>query len=162
MTPREPSAVDSFTVPGRTSRLLDAPEAAGCRLFVCGHPRGEELRFAVAELRSHRLVRGAEDLAGDRGGGHERFHEVADVGEMLQRGVGVSVPLEDDRLALVVVEEHLVLQGAWVSRSHDLHGLLSQALPLVELAGTEFDPCDALDLVHRTTSGRLSEEQQGS
>src|SRR5207253_7358840 len=116
--------------------------------------------FAVAELCSHRLVRGAEDLAGDGGGGHERFHEVADVGEMLQRGVGVLVSLEDDRLALVVVEEHLVLQGAWVSGSHDLHGLLSQALPLVELAGAELDPCDALDLVHRTTSSRLSEELQ--
>src|SRR5205823_921130 len=76
---------------------------AGCRLFVCGHPRGEELRLVAAELCPHRLVRGTEDFAGDGGGGHERVHEVADVGEMLQSGVGVAVPLEDDRLALVVV-----------------------------------------------------------
>src|ERR1700730_4616908 len=56
-------------------------------LFVCGHPRDEEFRFAVAELRSHSIVRGAEDLAGDGGCRHQRFHEVADVGEVLQRGV---------------------------------------------------------------------------
>src|SRR5438105_2479150 len=135
---------------------------ASCRLLVCGHPRGKEFWFAIAELCSHRLVGGAENFAGDVGGGHERFHEVADVGEMLQRGVGVSVPLEDDRLALVGVEEHFVLQGAWVSGSHDLHGLLSQALPLVQLAGVELDPCDALDLVHRAISDWLSEERERS
>src|SRR5215207_177135 len=119
---------------------------------------GEELRLAAAELCPHRLIWGTEDFSGDGGGGHERFHELADVGEMLQRGVGVSVPLEDDRLALVVVEEHLVLQGPGVSGSHDLHGLLSQALPLVELAGVDLHPCDALDLLHRATSVRPSEE----
>src|SRR5205809_961373 len=70
----------------------------------------------------------------------------------------VSVPLEDDRLAFVFVEEHLVLQGPGVSGSHDLHGLRSQALPLVELAGVENHPCDALDLIHRATFDRTSED----
>jgi hypothetical protein len=40
--------------------------------------------------------------------------------------------------------------------------LLSQALPLVELAGVENHPCDALELIHRATSDRPSEERHTS
>ena len=41
-------------------------------------------------------------------------------------------------------------------------GLRSQALPLVELAGVENHPCDALDLIHRATFDRTSEERHSS
>src|SRR6185437_5083710 len=133
----------------RPRRPAGLAPAVSCPLLAYGHPRGEELRFATAELRSHGLVRGAKDLAGDNGRGHQRLHEMADVGEVLQRRVGVSIPLEDDRLALIVVEEHLVLKGAWVSGPHDLHGFLRQAFPLVKLAGTDPDACDPLDLLHQ-------------
>jgi len=45
----------------------------------------------AGEVPGHRLVRGAEHFAGDGGGGHEWLHQVGDVGEMLERGVGVAV-----------------------------------------------------------------------
>src|SRR5688572_399049 len=73
---------------------------------------------------------------------------MADVGKVLDRGVGVAVALEHQRLGLILVEEDLVLKRAGVLGPHDLHGLFRQALPFLDLAGMKFDPCDAFDLVH--------------
>src|SRR6266516_340032 len=73
---------------------------------------------------------------------------MADVGEVLDRGVGVAVALEHHRLALILVEEDFVLERAAVPGPHDLHGLFRQALPFLDLAGMKLDPCDSFDLVH--------------
>src|SRR5688572_28580960 len=73
---------------------------------------------------------------------------MADVGKVLDRGVGVAVALEHHCLALILVEEDFVLERAAVPGPHDLHGLFRQALPFLEFAGMKFDPCDSFDLVH--------------
>src|SRR5687767_12874797 len=73
---------------------------------------------------------------------------MADVGKVLDCGVGVAVALEHHRLALILVEEDFVLERAAVPGPHDLHGLFRQALPFLELAGVKFDPRDSFDLVH--------------
>jgi transglutaminase-like putative cysteine protease len=73
---------------------------------------------------------------------------MADVGEMLDRRVGVAVALEHDRLALVRVEKDLVLERACVLRAYDLHRLLRQPLPFRDLAGEECDAGDAFDFLH--------------
>src|SRR4029450_8643045 len=73
---------------------------------------------------------------------------MADVGKVPDRGVGVAVALEHQRLALILVEEDFVLERAAVLGPHDLHGLFRKALPFLDLAGMKFDPCDSFDLVH--------------
>src|SRR5687767_2711665 len=73
---------------------------------------------------------------------------MADVGKVLDCGVGVAVALEHQRLGLILVEEDFVLERAAVPGPHDLHGLFRQALPFLDLAGMKFDPCDSFDLVH--------------
>src|SRR2546423_5506847 len=73
---------------------------------------------------------------------------MADVGKVLDRGVGVAVALEHHCLALILVEEDFVLERAPILGPHDLHGRLRQALPFLDLAGMKFDPCDSFDLVH--------------
>src|SRR5690348_15145370 len=80
---------------------------------------------------------------------------MADVGKVLERGVGIAVALEHDRLALIFVEEDFVLERAGVLGPHDLHGLFRQALPLRELAGTKLYPCDAFDLLHCCSQSKL-------
>src|SRR6266513_2261379 len=73
---------------------------------------------------------------------------MADVGKVLDRGVGVAVALEHNCLAFILVEEDFVLERAPVLGPHDLHGRFRQALPFLDLAGMKFDTCDSFDLVH--------------
>src|SRR5688572_15430084 len=73
---------------------------------------------------------------------------MADVGKVLDLGVGVAVAFEHQRLGLILVEEDFVLKRAAVPGPHDLHGLFGEALPFLDLAGMKFDPCDSFDLVH--------------
>src|SRR5262249_39516693 len=82
-------------------------------------------------------------------------HQMADVGKVLDRGVGVAVALEHHRLALILVEEDFVLERAAVPGPYDLHGLFRQAPPFLDLAGMKLDPCDSFDLVHRCSAVRL-------
>lgn len=117
-------------------------------LILQRHPRREQLRAALSELLFHLRVRRSQHFACDGGGGHDRLHQMADVGEVLDRCVGVAVALEHHRLALILVEEDFVLERAAVPGSHDLHGLFRQALPFLDLAGMKFDPCNSFDLVH--------------
>ena len=73
---------------------------------------------------------------------------MANVGTVLDHGVGVAVTLEHHRFALILVEEDFVLERAAVLGPHDLHGLFCQALPFLDLARMKLDPCDSFDLVH--------------
>jgi hypothetical protein len=75
-----------------------------------------------------------------------------DIGEMLERGVGVAVALEHDRLALVRVEEDFVLERAAVLGADGVYRLLREALPFRKLGGEEFDAGDAFDFFHHIKS----------
>src|SRR5262245_35919502 len=96
----------------------------------------------------HLRVRRSQHFARDRGSGPDRSHQMADVGKMPERSVGVAAALTHNSLDLILVEEYFVLERAGVPGPHDLHGLLRQALPFLELTGMKFDSCDACDLVH--------------
>src|SRR5918996_1712272 len=74
-------------------------------LILQRHPRREQLWAALSEQLFHLRVRRSQHLARDGGGGHDRLHQMADVGKVLDRGVGVAVALEHDRLALILVEK---------------------------------------------------------
>ena len=63
----------------------------------------------------------------------------------------VPVPLEDDALRLVVVEEDLELQSSGVLVPHDLHRLRGQAFELLQPVLVELAPSDALKLAHGCT-----------
>lgn len=85
---------------------------------------------------------------------------MADMGEVLNGGIGVAVALVDDRLALVLVEEDLVLQRAGVLGPDDLHRFLAQALVLAELAGADPGAGETLDFFHLvvlSSEGRLGQ-----
>src|SRR6476619_3811047 len=71
-------------------------------LILQRHPRREQLRAALSELLFHLRVRRSQYFARDGGGGHDRLHQMADVGKVLDRGIGVAVALEDHRLALIL------------------------------------------------------------
>ena len=74
--------------------------------------------------------------------------EVAKVGGVLDGRLGVPVPLEDDALGLIFIEVDAVLQRAGVLSPHDLHGLIGQALELLELALVKLEPSDTPKLTH--------------
>src|SRR5207248_9940644 len=73
-------------------------------LILQRHPRREQLRAALSESLFHLRVRRSQHFARDGGGGQDRLHQMADVGKVLDRGVGVAVALEHDRLAPILVE----------------------------------------------------------
>src|SRR5205814_9571977 len=97
--------------------------------------------------------------ARDGSGGQDRLHQMAVVGKVLDRGVGIAVALEHDRRALILVEEDFVLERAAVLGPHDLHGLFRQALPFFDLAGTKFYPCDSFDLFHCCSLSKFPPER---
>jgi hypothetical protein len=61
---------------------------------------------------------------------------------VLDERLGVSVPLEDDALGLIVVDVDAVLQRAGVLGPHDLHASSGQALELLDLALVELGSSD--------------------
>src|SRR5260370_42059035 len=67
---------------------------------------------------------------------------------VLNKRLGVPVPLEDDALGLIGVEVNGVLQCARVLSPRDLHGLSGQALELLELALVKLESSDSLKLTH--------------
>ena len=73
---------------------------------------------------------------------------MADVGKLLERGVGVAVALETISLALILVKKDFVLERPGVPDPHDVDGLFRKGLPFLELARMKFDSCDSFDLVH--------------
>lgn len=73
---------------------------------------------------------------------------MADMREVLQRRIDIAIALIDDRLALIVVEEDLVLQRAGVLGADDLHRLFAQRLVFRQLARPDDCAGDALDLFH--------------
>src|SRR5262249_3552269 len=73
---------------------------------------------------------------------------LAEVRRVLDERLGISEPLNDDALGLVVVEEDVVLQRPGVLGPHDLVGLSGQALEFVEPALVEPEPSDAQNLTH--------------
>src|SRR4029078_1481447 len=119
------------------------------------YPRRVQDRTALRELLFHLCVRRSQHFARDRSGGQERLHQMADVGKVLDRRVGVAVTLKYDRLALVRVEEDFVLQRAAILGPHDLHGFFRQALPFLDLAGMKSYSCDSFDLVHWCSVSRF-------
>src|SRR6266496_929762 len=73
---------------------------------------------------------------------------MADIRGVLDRGLGVLVPLDDHAFGLVVVEEQVVLERAGLVRCHERVGLLGQPQILVALALDELETCDAEQLTH--------------
>ncbi len=72
--------------------------------------------------------------------GDDRLHEVREMLTMLDEGLGIAVPLEDDALRLIVVEVGLVLQRAGVLGPHDLQADSGQPLELVDRALVKREP----------------------
>src|SRR5687768_14460094 len=87
---------------------------------------------------------------------------MADVGKVLDRGVGVAVALVHHRLGLILVEEDFVLERTAVPGPHDLHGLFRQSLPFLDLAGMKFDPCDSFDLIHCCSLSKFPAQRAAS
>src|SRR6266571_7163289 len=82
--------------------------------------REENWDLAVGQLRSQLCARLPEEFAVNHGDyPKDRCRYVAKVGGVLDGGLGVPVPLDDDALGLVVVEVGVVLQGAGLLGPHD-------------------------------------------
>jgi hypothetical protein len=69
----------------------------------------------------------------------DRCEQVAEIRGVLDRRLGVPVPLDDHALGLIVVEVEVVSQRARLLRRHDLRGLIGQAQVLVALALVKFN-----------------------
>ena len=67
---------------------------------------------------------------------------------VLDRRLGIPVPLDDHAFGLVAVEVEVVSQSAGVLRPHDLHGLIGQAQVLLALALVKLESCDTKKLTH--------------
>ena len=104
----------------------------------------EQTDRAAGELRPKLLVRVAEEVAADIGRRHDGVHQGGHVLAVQDQRVGVAEPLEDDGLGLVVVEVGVVLQRADILGTHNLQALGGETLELIDHAGVEREPNDAL------------------
>jgi dihydrofolate reductase len=115
--------------------------------------REQNRDVALGELRSQLFARLTEELAVDHGNDRkDRRRELTEVGGVLDGGLRISVPLDDDALGSVLVEVGVVLQRAGVLGPHDLHRLGGQAQVLVELAFVELESSDTHELTHVSAS----------
>jgi hypothetical protein len=83
-----------------------------------------------------------------RGRREDRLREVAEVRSVLDGRLGVPLPLEDDALGLILVEEDVVSQRSGVLAPHDLHRLSGQALEFLDLALVKPESSDTPQLTH--------------
>src|SRR5687767_15713179 len=67
---------------------------------------------------------------------------------MLDRRLGVPVPLDEHALGLIAIEVEVVLERSGVLRPHDLHCLIGQAQVLLALALVKLESCDTKKLTH--------------
>ena len=90
---------------------------------------------------------------------HHLVHERAEVGEVLEEGVGVAVALDDDGLGLVGVEVVVVLEGAGVSGADGGGAGGGEALEVVELAGVDAEAGGAEEFGHEEGNEMLVEHK---
>ena len=77
-----------------------------------------------------------------------RGHRVPQILEMIQEGLLVAVPLEDETLGVVAVEVQLVLQSPGVLSAHQVRAFRGETLKLVKLAIMDFESSHTLKFAH--------------
>ena len=78
----------------------------------------------------------------------DRCEQVTEIRGVLDRRLGVPVPLDEHAFRLIAVEVQVVRQRAGVLRPHDLPGLLGQAQLILALALAKLESCDTKKLTH--------------
>src|SRR5687768_13103423 len=67
---------------------------------------------------------------------------------MLDRRLGVPVPLDEHALGLIAIEVEVVLERSGLFRPHELQCLIGQAQVLLALACLKLESCDTKKLTH--------------
>jgi|SRR5882724_9852025 len=99
--------------------------------------------------RLHQLrARCPQDLARDRTYLKKCVHRIAEISDMLEKSIGVTISLVYYTLGRVAAKEPVVLQRSGVSGANRFHALNGETFEFLELAIAALEPSNALNFTH--------------